>query len=73
MFGLGVPEITLIAVIGLVVFGPGKLPEVGKFLGRSIGELRNAINEPNPESKEVVAESTTTPTTETIQKAATEK
>jgi sec-independent protein translocase protein TatA len=32
MFSLGVPEITLIAVIGLVVFGPGKLPEVGNPL-----------------------------------------
>lgn len=73
MFGLGMPEIALIAVIGLVVFGPGKLPEVGKSLGRGIGELRNAINDPNPEPKKVVAEATTTPTTETVQKTATEK
>lgn len=37
MFGIGVPELILILVVGLVVFGPGKLPEVARSLGRAFG------------------------------------
>ncbi len=42
MFGLGVPELLLILVIGLVIFGPGKLSESGRALGKSIREFRAA-------------------------------
>ena len=42
MFGIGVPELILILVIGLVVFGPGKLPEVGRAVGKSIREFKKA-------------------------------
>ncbi len=45
MFGIGVPELVLILVIGLVVFGPGKLPGVGKALGQSIKEFKQANSE----------------------------
>lgn len=42
MFGIGVTELVLILIIGLVVFGPGKLPGVGKALGQSIKEFKQA-------------------------------
>lgn len=42
MFSLGMPELILILVIALVVFGPGKLPEVGKALGRGLQEFKKA-------------------------------
>lgn len=48
MFGLGVPELLIILVIGLVLFGPGKLPDVGKALGKSIREFKNANKEEEP-------------------------
>ena len=42
MFDVGIPELVLILVVALVVFGPGKLPEVGSALGKSIREFRRA-------------------------------
>ncbi|MCC5465124.1 MAG: Sec-independent protein translocase protein tatA/E-like protein [Pelosinus sp.] len=44
MFNMGMTELILILVIALVVFGPGKLPEVGKALGRGIQEFRSATS-----------------------------
>ena len=45
MYSIGVPELVLILVIALVVFGPGKLPEIGKAVGKSLREFRSASNE----------------------------
>ena len=52
MFGLGLPELLLILVIGLVFFGPGKLPDVGKAIGKSMREFKTALNDVKPEIKE---------------------
>ena len=42
MFGLGVPELLVIFVLALLLFGPKRLPEIGRMLGRGMGELRKA-------------------------------
>lgn len=45
MFGLGLPELIVIFVIALVVFGPKKLPDLGKSIGRAMGEFKKAQQE----------------------------
>jgi TatA/E family protein of Tat protein translocase len=46
MFGsIGMPELLIILTIALIIFGPRKLPELGRSLGRSLGEFRRASNE----------------------------
>lgn len=47
MYSIGIPELVLILVIALVVFGPGKLPEIGKVVGKSLREFRSASTEDN--------------------------
>ena len=49
MFGLGMPELILILIIALVVFGPSKLPEMGASVGKALREFRNATKDPEPE------------------------
>jgi len=42
---IGMPELIIIFVIALIIFGPRKLPELGKSLGKSIAEFKKASNE----------------------------
>ena len=44
MFGLGMPELIWILVIALVIFGAKNLPDIGKALGKTIQEFRNATS-----------------------------
>lgn len=48
------PELILILVIALVVFGPGKLPEVGRALGKGLGEFRKAMSNEGPAKEEPI-------------------
>jgi sec-independent protein translocase protein TatA len=47
-FNIGAPELIIVLVLALIIFGPGKLPEVGQALGRTVREFRSASNELDP-------------------------
>ena len=51
MGSLGVPELILIGVIALLVFGPKKLPELGSGLGKAIKDFKHAMNDSSSETK----------------------
>jgi sec-independent protein translocase protein TatA len=53
MFGtIGMPELVIISVIALILFGPAKLPDFGKSLGEAIRGFRKAINDADKSSLE---------------------
>jgi sec-independent protein translocase protein TatA len=51
MFGLGFPEVIVVLVIALVLFGPSKLPDAGKSLGEAIKNFKKGIAEGVTEEK----------------------
>ena len=51
MFGIGMPELIVILVIVLIIFGAAKLPEIGKALGKAIKEFKKAGKEEDDQSK----------------------
>ena len=50
MGNIGLPELVVILVLALLIFGAGKLPEVGKSLGNSIKEFKKAMKDDAPDT-----------------------
>jgi sec-independent protein translocase protein TatA len=51
MFGLGWPEVAIIGLIAIVIFGPKKIPEMGSALGKTLRGFKDEMNKP-PSDKE---------------------
>ncbi len=56
---IGLGEMVILLLVVLILFGPGKLPEVGRALGKAVGEFRRGIKEGLEEKESSKSESTT--------------
>ena len=56
MFGLGMPELIVILVIIVIIFGAGKLPEIGAGIGKGITNFKKATREGTEEATKIVEE-----------------
>jgi sec-independent protein translocase protein TatA len=52
MFGIGMPELIIILAIIMLIFGAGKLPEVGDSLGKAIRGFKNAVENPEKDDND---------------------
>ncbi|GFR42434.1 hypothetical protein Agub_g3339, partial [Astrephomene gubernaculifera] len=68
LFGLGLPEVAVIAGVAALIFGPSKLPELGKSLGKTVKSFQTAASEFNEELKAGMAEEPQKPVAEEAKK-----
>ena len=50
MFGLGLPEMGIIAVVAILIFGPKKIPELGNALGKTLRSFKDGISQCDDEA-----------------------
>ena len=67
IFGVGLPEVTVILILALLIFGPKKLPELGKQLGKTLKSLKKASNEFQNEIDQVINEEDKQESTKSIE------
>jgi len=54
MFGLGIPEIVIIGVVAVLVFGPKRIPELGGALGKTLRGFKEELDSPDEESSDYI-------------------
>lgn len=52
MFGLGWPEVIIIGVVAILIFGPKKIPELGSTLGKTLRGFKEEVSKPDEDSSE---------------------
>ena len=52
MFGLGIPEVAIIGLVAVLVFGPKKIPEIGSALGKTIKGFKEEMDKPQLDEAE---------------------
>ncbi|EKQ70013.1 twin arginine-targeting protein translocase, TatA/E family [Leptolyngbyaceae cyanobacterium JSC-12] len=53
MFGLGWPEVIIISVVAILIFGPKKIPELGSTLGKTLRGFKEEVSKPDEESTDL--------------------